>query len=56
METILLDDFLDDGMYDMDCIQGHEGPSRTYKACWLPIEDFKNNKKTLYPLEILNYI
>tara|TARA_Y100001968_G_C19032056_1_gene560313 strand:+ start:216 stop:584 length:369 start_codon:yes stop_codon:yes gene_type:complete len=54
--SLFLVDFLDDTMYDIDCIKGHEGPSRTYKACWLPIEDFKNNKKKLYPLEILSYI
>lgn len=54
--SLFLIDFLDDKMYDVDCIQGHEGPSRTYNACWLPIKDFKNDKKKLYPLEILNYI
>jgi ADP-ribose pyrophosphatase YjhB (NUDIX family) len=54
--SLFLVEFLDDEIYELESIVGHEGPSRTYKASWVPIEDFKNNKKILYPPEILNHI
>ena len=54
--SLFLIEFLDNKMYESECIIGHEGPSRTYEAYWLPIKDFKSNKKVLYPPEILNHI
>ena len=49
-------DFLNDKMYDKKEIIGHEGPDRVFIASWVPVDEFKNNKKILYPPEILKYI
>ena len=54
--SLFLIDFSDDEMYEISSIIGHEGPTRTYEASWVPVEDFKNQNKILYPPEILDYI
>jgi len=54
--SLFLVEFLDVDMYKIDCIQGNEGPSRTYEAKWLPFDIFKNGDKALYPSEILKYL
>ena len=54
--SLFLVEFLNNKIYELECIIGQEGPSRTFEAFWVPIEDFKNNKKTLYPEEVLHHI
>ena len=54
--SLFLVEFLDNKIYELDCIVGNEGPTRTYEAYWLPTDDFKNNQKSLYPSEILNHL
>ena len=49
-------DFLNKEMYKKKEIIGHEGPSRTFNAHWMHIDQFKNNHKILYPDQILKYI
>lgn len=48
--------FLNKDLYNKQLIIGSEGPHRTYNARWVPINDFKNNSKILYPPEILEYL
>ena len=43
-------------IYNKEEIVGHEGPDRTFNAFWMNINQFKNNKKILFPDQILNYI
>ena len=54
--SLFLAEFVDDRMYDIDSITGNEGPLRTYEAYWVPVEEFENNDKVLYPPEILKYL
>ena len=49
-------DFVNKEVYNKKEIIGHEGPHRTLNASWISIDQFKSNKKILYPDQILNYI
>tara|TARA_Y100001970_G_C13830540_1_gene649476 strand:- start:159 stop:578 length:420 start_codon:yes stop_codon:yes gene_type:complete len=49
-------EFVNELVYKQDSIIGSEGPNRTFTAKWIPVEEFKNNNKMLYPPVILNYI
>ena len=49
-------DFVNKEMYKKKEIVGHEGPDRIFHASWEPIDQFKNEKKVLYPDQLLNYI
>ena len=49
-------DFSNKEMYKKKEIIGYEGPSRTFNARWIDINQFKNNHKILYPDQILKYI
>ena len=49
-------DFSNKEMYKKKEIIGYEGPSRTFNARWIDLNQFKNNHKILYPDQILKYI
>ena len=37
-------------------IIGNEGPDRTFTAKWIPVKEFENKSKILYPPNILDYL
>ena len=47
--------FKDKKNYDKKHLDGQEG-SRTFKTIWLPCSDFTNNRKILYPEQIIDFI
>tara|TARA_Y100001970_G_C14253839_1_gene873673 strand:- start:2271 stop:2690 length:420 start_codon:yes stop_codon:yes gene_type:complete len=48
--------FKNESIYHQKGILGNEGPNRTFIADWVPIEEFKNKHKILYPPNVLDYL
>tara|TARA_B110000116_G_C16736500_1_gene536321 strand:+ start:196 stop:615 length:420 start_codon:yes stop_codon:yes gene_type:complete len=48
--------FLNKSVYNQRNIIGYEGPDRTFVADWIPIKEFTNKSKIIYPLNILEYL
>ena len=49
-------EFIDKSIYDKDKIVGIEGPDRTFVAKWIPLIEFTENRKYLYPPKVLDYL
>ncbi len=49
-------EFLNKDIYNSNVIVGQEGPDRTFEAKWIEVSEFRNNKKVLYPPEVLSYL
>ncbi len=48
--------FLDKKIYSQNNIIGNEGPERTFNAQWIPVSEFKNKKRRLFPPQVLDYL
>ena len=49
-------EFLNKEIYNQNNIIGNEGPERTFNAEWIPISEFKNKSRILFPPKILEYL
>ena len=54
--TLLEIEFLNKEIYDQDNIVGNEGPNRTFNARWIPVSEFKDKNRTLFPPQVLDYL